>query len=103
MTARETKEKKKKYDVVTAISYPKEGAMGKTGSWRVFRPVLDESKCVKCLRCWVFCPEAAIKRGKDDTISIDYDYCKGCGICADVCAVDAITIERERKRNDDDD
>ena len=32
----------KKYEVITTLSYPKKGAMGKTGSWRVFRPVLDK-------------------------------------------------------------
>ena len=63
----------KKYNVVTSISYPKVGAMGKTGSWRVFRPTLDKKKCVKCLRCWIFCPESAIHRNKDDTVSIDED------------------------------
>lgn len=90
--------KKKKYDVITSISYPKEGAMGKTGSWRVFKPVLDKDKCVKCLRCWIYCPEGCIKRNEDDTIEIDYDYCKGCGICANVCKVKAIKMEKEDKR-----
>jgi pyruvate ferredoxin oxidoreductase delta subunit len=88
----------KKYDVVTTISYPKKGAQGKTGNWRVFKPVLDRSKCVKCLQCWMFCPEATIIRNKDDTISIDYEYCKGCGICANVCKVKAITMEREAEK-----
>ena len=72
--------------------------MGKTGSWRVFKPTLDKTKCTKCLRCWVFCPEASIKREKDGTVSIDYDYCKGCGVCAIECKVKAITMERETKK-----
>ena len=43
----------KKYEnIVTTISYPKVGAMGKTGTWRIFKPILDKDKCVKCLRCW---------------------------------------------------
>jgi len=88
----------KKYDVVSCISYPKEGAMGKTGSWRVFRPTLDLKKCVKCLRCWIFCPEGSIKRNKDDSISINYDYCKGCGVCANQCPTKAITMNREGKK-----
>lgn len=71
--------------------------MGKTGSWRVFRPKFDKDKCVKCLRCWIFCPEGAITRNKDGTISIDYDYCKGCGVCAKECKVKALTMEREKK------
>ena len=88
----------KKYNVVTSISYPKEGAMGKTGSWRVFKPVFDKDKCVKCLRCWVFCPEGAVKKNKDGTVSIDMNYCKGCGICGNVCNVKAIIMEREEQQ-----
>ena len=88
----------KKYKVVTTISYPKKGAMGKTGNWRVFRPILDKKNCVKCLRCWIFCPEATIKRNRDNSIDIDYEYCKGCGICANVCKIKAITMEMEKKK-----
>ena len=85
----------KKYDVVTTLSYPKTGAMGKTGTWRIFRPILNKDKCVKCLRCWIFCPEGAIIRKDNDSVEIDYNYCKGCGICARECKVKAITMERE--------
>jgi pyruvate ferredoxin oxidoreductase delta subunit len=88
----------KRYDVVTSISYPKKGAMGKTGNWRVFTPILDKDKCVKCLLCWIYCPEATIIRNKDNTVDIDYEYCKGCGICADVCKVKAIIMERAVKK-----
>jgi len=84
-----------KYPIITSLSYPKKGAMGKTGNWRVFKPILDSSKCVRCLRCWVFCPEATVIRREDNSVEIDYDYCKGCGICAQVCAVKAITMVRE--------
>lgn len=90
--------KSKKYDVVSSISYPKEGAMGKTGSWRVFRPVLDKEKCVKCLRCWIFCPEGAIKRNEDGSVEINYEYCKGCGVCKNQCPVKAIKMVREGKK-----
>jgi len=66
----------------------------KTGDWRAFRPVLDESKCVNCLICWIYCPDIAISR-KEKTVAIDYDYCKGCGICAAECPVKAITMVEE--------
>ena len=72
--------------------------MGKTGSWRVFKPILDKEKCTKCLRCWIFCPEGSIKKEKDGSVSIDYEYCKGCGICAVECKAKAITMEREAKK-----
>lgn len=100
MSKKEDKKKSKKYDVVTTISIPKKGAMGKTGSWRVFEPEFDKDKCVKCLRCWIFCPEGAIKRNKDGTVEIDFDYCKGCGICANVCKVNAIKMKRKMGRKE---
>ncbi len=89
------KKKQKKYDVVSTISYPKKGAMGKTGSWRTYEPEFDRDKCIKCLRCWIFCPEGSIKRKDDDSIEIDMDYCKGCGVCANVCPVKAIKMKRK--------
>jgi len=79
----------------TAISIPTEGAMGKTGTWRVFRPVIVIYICIKCWRCWIFCPDAAIER--NEYPSIDYEYCKGCGICSNVCPVKAIEMRREEK------
>ncbi|KAA0004092.1 MAG: 4Fe-4S dicluster domain-containing protein [Thermoplasmata archaeon] len=79
----------------TTLSIPTKAAMGKTGSWRVFRPFFDKEKCIKCWRCWIFCPEAAIARNEFPTI--DYDYCKGCGICANECPTKAIEMRREEK------
>lgn len=79
----------------TAISSPTIGAMGKTGTWRVFRPIIDVEKCIKCWRCWIFCPDGVISL--NDHPIIDFEYCKGCGICAQECPVDAIQMEREKK------
>jgi pyruvate ferredoxin oxidoreductase delta subunit len=71
----------------------------KTGAWRSMRPVWSREKCISCLTCWVYCPDSAIivRDGKNQ--GIDYDYCKGCGICASVCPpkVHAIEMEQERK------
>ncbi len=67
----------------------------KTGSWRALKPVLDENKCIRCLLCWVHCPEPAIERLEGDRVRIDYNYCKGCGICANVCPVHAIEMVME--------
>jgi 2-oxoacid:acceptor oxidoreductase delta subunit (pyruvate/2-ketoisovalerate family) len=82
---------------LTPISYPTVGSMGKTGSWRTFRPEVDYSKCTKCTLCWVYCPDAAIMRQEDDSPKIDYNYCKGCGVCANECPVKAITMHREEE------
>lgn len=82
---------------LTPISYPTVGSMGKTGSWRTFRPEVDYSKCTRCTLCWIYCPDAAIARQKDDSPKIDYDYCKGCGICANECPAKAIVMKREEE------
>jgi len=63
-----------------------------TGSWSVERPVILEA-CNVCGLCALFCPEGAMRR-EDGTMEIDYLYCKGCGICEDVCPVrNAIAME----------
>lgn len=67
----------------------------KTGTWRVIRPVLDKAKCVVCYICWILCPDGAIEEMPDETLGINYEYCKGCGLCANECPVRAITMEPE--------
>ncbi len=63
--------------------------------------------CPACDNCWVFCPDVAVKRVNDTSVAppratgtsadggasaevtqlywVDYDYCKGCGLCAAEC------------------
>ncbi len=74
------------------VSYPVIGAGGDTGSWRMFRPEIDKDKCIKCLFCWIYCPDGVIDR---DNLQINYDFCKGCGICAKECPRNAINMIRE--------
>ena len=68
----------------------------KTGDWRSSRPVWDESKCIKCGLCWVYCPEAAVYQKEDGYFTANLDYCKGCGICASECWPGAIKMVEER-------
>jgi len=63
--------------------------------WRVKRPQINEPKCTNCLICWIYCPEPAIVRHDDSKVTIDYDYCKGCGICETECPLKAITMVME--------
>lgn len=48
--------------------------------------------CNACDNCWIFCPDIAISR-QDGQYIVNYDYCKGCGICIKECPRDAIFLE----------
>ena len=63
-----------------------------TGRWRWSTPFYKKGQCIRCLRCWWSCPDAAIDRLDDDYMRWNFDYCKGCGICADICPVNAIDM-----------
>jgi 2-oxoacid:acceptor oxidoreductase delta subunit (pyruvate/2-ketoisovalerate family) len=65
------------------------------GSWRIFRPIIDKNKCIRCRQCWISCPESAMKLDDKDFPRIDYRVCKGCLVCADVCPVKCIKKVRE--------
>ena len=66
-----------------------------TGDWRTFKPVRDESKCIHCMFCWVYCPDSSIRVKDGKMVGFDYDHCKGCGICASVCPKECITMEKD--------
>ena len=66
-----------------------------TGGWRTDRPVRDDEKCTQCLFCFFFCPDASVLLEEGKVADFDLDHCKGCGICAVECPVDAITMTSE--------
>ncbi|MCS7263311.1 MAG: 2-oxoacid:acceptor oxidoreductase family protein [Armatimonadetes bacterium] len=67
------------------IPEPSTSLLYRTGSWRLERPVFDPQKCVQCLMCWLVCPDSAIVLESGKVVGIDYDHCKGCGLCSLQC------------------
>lgn len=64
-------------------------------NWRVYKPIIDQEKCIACGLCISYCPEEAISRGEENKAEIDYRFCKGCGICANECPSKVIVMKEE--------
>jgi 2-oxoacid:acceptor oxidoreductase delta subunit (pyruvate/2-ketoisovalerate family) len=72
---------------------PAEAPRPETGGWRTgVKPSADLSKCVNCLLCWLYCPDAAVLVENSVFTGFDLRYCKGCELCAEVCPEDAIAM-----------
>jgi pyruvate ferredoxin oxidoreductase delta subunit len=85
---------------ISGESRPTIGEAGRTGDWRLERPVIQLAKCTAaksqqpvCLLCWLYCPEAVISKTAPPQINLE--YCKGCGICAIECPRQAIIMVPE--------
>ena len=60
------------------------------------RRCLSCGNCFECDNCFGVCPDNAVKKlGPGNRYEIDYDFCKGCGICAAECPCGAIEMVTE--------
>lgn len=82
-------------DIPDATAFEAGYLVTKNAGWRNIRPVIDNTKCVGCLNCYLYCPDGVIFR-EGSKVNIDYDFCKGCGICAKICKPGAIKMEAEK-------
>ena len=64
------------------------------------KEIVDETErclhcgeCYLCGNCFNFCPDAAIHVDERGRLRIDYEYCKGCGICVQECPCSAIDFK----------
>lgn len=77
--------------------------VSKNAGWRSVRPVLDEAACTRCLLCYMQCPDGTIYKVADEgarggiRLAVDYDFCKGCGVCAKACRCGAISMVPEHE------
>ena len=60
------------------------------------RRCLSCGNCFECDNCYGVCPDnAVVKLGPGARFAINYDYCKGCGVCAEECPCGAIAMVPE--------
>ena len=95
--------------------------VAKNAGWRSLRPVIDAAACTGCLQCYLYCPDGAIFKASAadmaaspaqsqapatgaaraatpaQAVFVDYDFCKGCGICVKACRFGALSLVPERR------
>lgn len=77
---------------------PGSSIKNKTKGWRTFKAQIDPKKCIGCANCQRVCPDVACFKVKGEKFySVDLDFCKGCGICANECPVKCIKMIFEEK------
>ncbi len=60
------------------------------------RRCLSCGNCFECDNCYGVCPDnAVVKLGPGKRFEFNYDYCKGCGVCATECPCGAIKMVAE--------
>ncbi len=57
-----------------------------------FQAKVDAGSCTGCGMCVEICPVEAIALSAEDTAEVSAEACIGCGLCATVCPVEAITL-----------
>jgi len=79
---------------------PTETETRQEGTWDREWAMQEAERCLSCgtcnlcLQCVSYCPDASIRPdGEKDTVAVDLDHCKGCGICAYECPRGVITME----------
>lgn len=72
------------------------GGLDETNALFEARRCLSCGNCFECDNCYGVCPDNAIvKLGPGNRFKVDYDFCKGCGLCATECPCGAIEIVPE--------
>jgi len=73
-----------------------QGGLDETNALFEARRCLSCGNCFECDNCYGVCPDnAVIKLGQGKRFAFNYDYCKGCGLCAAECPCGAIRMDAE--------
>jgi 2-oxoacid:acceptor oxidoreductase delta subunit (pyruvate/2-ketoisovalerate family) len=72
------------------------GGLDETNALFEARRCLSCGNCFECDNCYGVCPDnAVIKLGPGKRFEFNYDFCKGCGLCAAECPCGAIKMVPE--------
>jgi 2-oxoacid:acceptor oxidoreductase delta subunit (pyruvate/2-ketoisovalerate family) len=73
-----------------------QGGLDESNALFEARRCLSCGNCFECDNCYGVCPDnAVIKHGPGKGFDFNYDYCKGCGVCASECPCGAIAMVPE--------
>jgi len=73
-----------------------QGGLDETNALYEARRCLSCGNCFECDNCYGVCPDnAVIKLGPGNRFKFNYDYCKGCSLCATECPCGAIKMVPE--------
>jgi 2-oxoacid:acceptor oxidoreductase delta subunit (pyruvate/2-ketoisovalerate family) len=73
-----------------------QGGLDETNALYEARRCLSCGNCFECDNCYGVCPDnAVIKLGPGNRFKFNYDYCKGCSLCATECPCGAIKMVSE--------
>ncbi len=64
----------------------------KRGTTKTQRPVVRFDICTKCTLCWLECPDECFDPTTDGLYDIAFEYCTGCGKCAQICPVNECIV-----------
>ncbi|MFP4161608.1 MAG: FAD-dependent oxidoreductase [Ectothiorhodospira sp.] len=75
-----------------------EGGLDAHGVRHEAHRCLSCGDCLACDNCWTLCPDQSVLKTREQAADgshyvFDYDYCKGCGICAQECPTGYIRME----------
>lgn len=73
------------------------------GTTKSQRPVIRFDLCTKCTLCWLECPDECFDLTPEGYYDVAYQYCVGCGKCADVCPVKECIVMIDDMEFDNDD
>ncbi|HMA90517.1 MAG TPA: NAD(P)-binding protein [Burkholderiales bacterium] len=72
------------------------GGLDETNALYEARRCLSCGNCFECDNCYGVCPDnAVVKLGPGKRFRFNFDYCKGCGLCAAECPCGAIRMVSE--------